>query len=574
MIYSQNHTTGMTSMHSNAMSVFYHSDSFNHMGTKIFGRMSANGHLLKGLIDFGKRDSLSIYVKDESQYSQFKSTFTSTNQIPKKQFNKILYGDVASLYQSTLHFTPDPLISKTAWARSFMHPSAFSICGLTHTIATLHIAEEIGKFIFAPIHSWDALICTSRAVKSAVTEIFNQWYCYLRNEKKFNYQSPIQLPVIPLGINTNELAPIENKLKLRKHFREKYQINDHDFVVLFFGRLSFYDKAHPIPMYLALEALSNRIGKSDRKIHFVQAGWFEFPKDLNNCIESAKTYCPSINHILIDEIQAKQRPEIFSGADVFISLVDNIQESFGLVPLEAMANELPVIVSDWDGYKDTVREGIDGFRIPSYLAPAGCGVDFGIGYLADALNYNTYCGSLAQVTAIDIAKTVEALYQLYQSKELRMEMGKNARERVLTTYDWKHIIKQYDELWDDLTKRRLAANQTHPPKYISPILADPFMTFSSYPTHILQPNDKLSLTQHGKEKYSKLQNNEMALAGRQSRLPHPHILTLLDHITQKEIETADELIKFCAKLDKTIINGIVARTIIYLIKYDVLRIIT
>jgi glycosyltransferase involved in cell wall biosynthesis len=31
-----------------------------------------------------------------------------------------------------------------------------------------------------------------------------------------------------------------------------------------------------------------------------------------------------------------------------------------------MAAGIPVVVSDWDGYKDTVRDGVDGFRIPTF----------------------------------------------------------------------------------------------------------------------------------------------------------------------------------------------------------------
>ena len=49
-----------------------------------------------------------------------------------------------------------------------------------------------------------------------------------------------------------------------------------------------------------------------------------------------------------------------------MSLSDNIQETFGLTPLEAMASGIPVIVSDWDGYRSTVRDNKDGFRISSY----------------------------------------------------------------------------------------------------------------------------------------------------------------------------------------------------------------
>ena len=48
--------------------------------------------------------------------------------------------------------------------------------------------------------------------------------------------------------------------------------------------------------------------------------------------------------------------ELWAAADVFLSLVDNIQETFGITPLEAMAAGLPVVASDWDGYRYTMRD--------------------------------------------------------------------------------------------------------------------------------------------------------------------------------------------------------------------------
>ena len=40
-----------------------------------------------------------------------------------------------------------------------------------------------------------------------------------------------------------------------------------------------------------------------------------------------------------------------------------MQESFGLTPIEAMAAGLPRVISDWDGYRDSVNDGEDGFLI-------------------------------------------------------------------------------------------------------------------------------------------------------------------------------------------------------------------
>ena len=72
---------------------------------------------------------------------------------------------------------------------------------------------------------------------------------------------------------------------------------------------------------------------------------------------------------------------------MFCSLSDNIQETFGIVPIEAMAAGLPVVVSDWDGYKDTVRHGVDGFRISTCMPQAGLATDLA---LRHALEVDTY----------------------------------------------------------------------------------------------------------------------------------------------------------------------------------------
>lgn len=173
------------------------------------------------------------------------------------------------------------------------------------------------------------------------------------------------LPVIPLGIHTQDFSFTEAQ---KAAARQAMGVDEHTLVVLFMGRLSFHAKAHPLAMYQALEAAAQGTGKS---VVLVECGWHanEFIEKAYR--DAAQLACPSVRVITLDGRKAEDRQTAWAGADVFCSLSDNIQETFGITPIEAMAAGLPVVVSDWDGYKDTVRDGIDGYRIPTLMPQAG-----------------------------------------------------------------------------------------------------------------------------------------------------------------------------------------------------------
>src|SRR5690606_25457261 len=108
----------------------------------------------------------------------------------------------------------------------------------------------------------------------------------------------------------------------------------------------------------------------------------------------------------------EDRMTAWAGADVFCSLSDNIQESFGITPIEAMAAGLPVVVSDWDGYKDTVQDGVEGFRVPTIMPAGGLGGDLALRHALEIDTYDMYCGHTSSMVAVDVDATAEALARL------------------------------------------------------------------------------------------------------------------------------------------------------------------
>ncbi|WP_445241818.1 glycosyltransferase family 4 protein [Microcoleus vaginatus] len=466
-------------------------------------------------------------------------------------------------------YRPDPVLSQMVWARRFVDQRAYSVCGVTHTIGTKYIMEALGDLITAPMQPWDALICTSTAVKTAVEGVMREWSEYLAQRNGGKPEILVKFPVIPLGVDCSAFPQGLEAVNSRRLLRQELGISPEDIVVLFVGRLTFSAKAHPVPMYIALERASQQ---TKAKIHLIQAGWIEDPREEPDFKNSAQIFCPSVNAIFLDGRQPEIRTNIWSAADIFISLSDNIQESFGLTPIEAMANGLPTIVSDWNGYKESVRHEIDGFRIPTLIPPPESCLDLALNYLDGSLNWPTYMGHTSLATAVDIDACTLAFCQLIENPELRKRMGENARERAREIYDWKVVIAAYEQLWRELAEIRLAAPESAPlkpgkPPY--PLGDDPFRVLGNYATRSLSNEMMLSLgAMATPELLRELQTIWFTSFGQDRRISVNIQREILDAIEQKGAVSVGEVLRRYTKNDQELAS--LYRTLLYLVKFGIL----
>jgi glycosyltransferase involved in cell wall biosynthesis len=354
--------------------------------------------------------------------------------------------------------------------------------------------ESVGDLMVAPVQPWDAIICTSRAVRDALMAMAEGWSSYYAARFGARPSLPVQLPVIPLGVDCDRLAAGPNWQATRADLRRRFGIADADVAFLFMGRLSFHAKANPLPMYRALEEAARRTGS---RLHLILSGWFA-----NESIErvfraSAAQLCPSVNLIVVDGRTSEMRAGIWSAADVFTSLSDNIQESFGLTPVEAMAAGLPAVVSDWDGYRDTVRHGIEGFMVPTIAPWPGAGEGLANRYALELDNYDHYIGHSSQFISVDIDATTAAYEALAREPDLRRRMGEAGRARAREVFDWSTVIAAYQALWAELAAiRRAKGGEVATPIPGEPVLPqgpDPFAVFRGFPTASLTEESLLRL---------------------------------------------------------------------------------
>ncbi len=269
-------------------------------------------------------------------------------------------------------YRPDPALADYAWQRRSYDQRAYSLCGVTHTICSRAVMEFFSELSIAPLQSWDALICTSDAVKDTLDQVLAAWSEYLQDRIGAAPKVNAQLPVIPLGVDTANFAPSATSARLRAGVRKQLEIGDNDVAILYVGRLNFYAKAHPLTSF---QAISRAAKATKRRLYLIQVGWFENEREEKSFRAATKQFCPGVDCVFLDGRLPEVRQQAWATADIFMSLSDNIQETFGLTPLEAMASGLPVICSDWNGYRATVRHEIDGFRIPTIAPPPGCGED-------------------------------------------------------------------------------------------------------------------------------------------------------------------------------------------------------
>lgn len=552
--------------------VYYEADAYNTDGTRLLGRQAAGEGFLKGLVRYGQAESLFCFTRTEKEFSAFCNRIGPWSSAPRKVTWLPTHRPEGLSVAGTL-YRPDPDIADLAWRRRFHDQRAYSICGVTHTIASKAMQRTMGELLLAPVQPWDAVICASQSVRHAYEKLFDHWGDYLSQRMGGAPFAPPQLPIIPLGVDCASFPQEAEALEGRRQIRQQLGIGEDDIVILFVGRLIFYAKAHPVPLYLALE----RAARATRKrIHFIQAGWFENEKERAAFLEAPKRFAPGVNTIFLDGRQPDVRKYIWSAGDIFVSLSDNIQETFGLTPIEAMASGLPVVVADWDGYQESIRDGEDGFKIPTCMPPSGSGLDLAEKYLADQLNYSMYIAHPSLATMVDVEACAKAFITLIEQPDLRQRMGENGCRRAREVYDWRKIISAYEQLWAELAEIRAQATEIAPrqagrPPH--PLCMDPFELFSHYtPRHLsgeslLETGDSLT-----PELLEAIRTDWMSGFGADMRLSKESMDTLLALLEPNTPQTADTLFRQMTERGAAIPSQAhFIRTLGYLLKFNLLR---
>lgn len=462
--------------------ITYQSVNYDISGALV-GRQSASEGFLRAYVRVGAAEQftcLSTRLQEIEAFKQYVARHAPAGALGAG----LLPTEMRKIAATGTLYVPGPDIAHFAWLRRGHGQRSYSICGLNHTLSEMLAIEAVGQLLISPMQEWDALVCTSRVSKQVIVRLFEEYAAYLAQLTGGELKARPQLPLIPLGVDCAAFTPAEGNAAARAHERERLGIPDDEIVLLYFGRFNHMAKANPAPMYIAAEQSAQRTGK---RIRMLQVGYFPSEHVEERFHEAAAALSPHVVHQFLDGRAAENRRAWFA-ADIFISFSDNVQESFGLTPIEAMAAGLPVVVSDWSGYRESVRDGVDGFCIPTIMPPPGMGASLAFIYAARYAPHDTMVGAAAQSTAVHPLAAANALGRLIEDPELRRRMGSAGAIRARETFDWPIIVRAYQRLWAELAAIRSSASEAVPPiegHASRPLAMDPFALFREFPTQFL-----------------------------------------------------------------------------------------
>jgi len=453
-------------------------------GEQVMGRRVAGQSFFKAWIEHSGADPVTAWVHSAADAAHFADHARELGATGKTAVANI--HDFAPVRDAGALWLADPGLATYAWQRRWLGQAGWSLIGITHTISSGRAMDLIADLLIAPIQPWDALICTSQAVKKVVRTLLEEQALYLQDRLGATACTGPELPVIPLGV---DCAAFSHDGAARARWRAELGIGEGDVAVLQFGRIAVHAKAHPLPLFVALQRAA---AKGGPKLHLIIAGQPANPQQGEEVRTMAAAFADSFTTHFVDGARA-DAGSVRSAADIATLLSDNIQESFGLAPVEAMAASLPVVGSNWDGLRDTIVHGETGLLADTILPPPSTGeiIARRHGFAAD--DYDRYIGHVAQATAVDVDQAAQAFATLIADAGLRHRMGGAARARALQTYDWPRVIAAYRALLDHLAAIRAQGRERAANKTLArqPARMDPYKLFASYPNVTLDGRVRL-----------------------------------------------------------------------------------
>ncbi len=472
------------------------------------GRKVANYGAVAALLEYSSFDELHFFLPFQAAVRPFEEGYAPWLGRPENQRRvkllsaQALPAALERVAYTALHaaelerYFPELCHLRSRWAR---HP--LPVTCVPHSLSYwASQVRNLYKVLPGP-RPFDSILCTSRAARDYLERSLGAAGEQLRQLGLEQAGYAGRLDLVPLGVRLADFPSLD-----QAQSQAGLGLKPGVLTLLCLGRLTPYDKYDLMPMLGVLALLNQRrptrliLAGADSRDYAQALGQRAQELGLAECLHIYKDFDSSL------------KPRLLAAADIFVSPSDNLQETFGLAIIEAMAAGLPVVASDFSGYRDLVAPGQTGFLIPT-LGPA----DYGpLDPLWPLLADHIAALQTSQRLAVDLAALLERLELLAGDPELRRRLGQAGRRRVAQRFDWAVVVPRLERLWLELSRQAHKAGPLPPlPDVLGAGLG---RVFGGFPSLTLEAAQMLAPGPLAAD----------FLAGRWARRPYPDMAQTLD----------------------------------------------
>lgn len=480
-------------MATNEHNFFSLSDYFsNYYLYKTQGATSASYSFIRNLIKYSKFFTGYYFLVDfpslVPQYEVFIKSMNLKEELENRCKVVTIYGldDFFDEHDISIMHHWDPNCTKSLILRdNFGTKKNYPLVNLVHAIAPPHMYETFVMDIIGPTRPYDSFICPSIALRDAMIKYFDEISFYFKDRFGTDIRYKGKFEVIPLGIDEEYFYPMD-----KKEAKEKIKVPIEKTIVGCITRLTPVNKMDLFPL---IKAFKDAVDTSKNKDVILMIAGKEQCQDYIEELQASASKIGILDKLIIkSEFDNKDIPLYYNASDMFVSIPDNVQETFGLTPIEAMMCKVPVIVSDWDGYKETVEDSITGFKVPMLWGACTANAD------RKAILHNIVPTLLylGQSVALDNHRLADCMRQMIENPSLREHLGENAMKQAIDKYSWSKIIPKldsyfqqlYEEASKDTTEYELKNKYGNIPYY---------KIFDHYSTYLLNDKTMIKATRSG-----------------------------------------------------------------------------
>ena len=458
-------------------------------GQPLVGRLVANTEFLKALFRHADVGRYVFFVGEAADKEVLHQLFLEPGHLAPERLMTPNLLELPALLQtggvSVLHHAAhvDQLFD-LVWLRDRHARSAIPVTGQIHSLSYPRLMQSYARGVLHPPGAGDAIFCSSAAGRSVVEKSFAAAERAVAAARASDAGEPTpprplacELPVIPLGVDTEALRGGD-----REATRARLGIPHDAVVLLALGRFTEYDKMDLFPLVQVFSRVRARRPAGARPLHLLLAGARQGTKTPEMLALWAKAFGVADALTLSIDFADADKRHLLAAADVFVSPCDNLQETFGISVVEALAAGLPAVVSDFDGYRDTVPPEV-GIRVKTRWQPD----QSFLSEIGPLLYERPLHLLLGQSVEVDLGELEEALVALAADEPRRLEMSRRASAHARATFDWRTVVPAYEAVWRRLSSQPPPAARLAGSAVPHPLAMSFGEIFSHYPSEPIAP---------------------------------------------------------------------------------------